>query len=172
MASFESGIRQLADEARASISQTQAGILAIVAEARSSDGTSSFCPSLERDRQVFDPRDNKIEPFPSQLSLADWKKWRHEVKIYIDTIGPSWRCVKLVLQQTRHSETPLVESQTSMAVTVGRAINAAGAVTLFYPVISDYAGKAATLCRMLVPKLNIRLATEFRSSAPDNGFEL
>ena len=142
MADLEAGIHQFADEARASIRQIQAGIPAIVAEARSSDGTSSFRPSQERDRQVFDPRDYKIELGPSHLSLAVWKKWRHEVEIYIVTIGPSWRGVTF-LQQARHSETPLVELQTSMAVTVGRAIAAAGGVFLFDPVLFDYAGKAA-----------------------------
>ena len=59
-----------------------------------------------------------------------------------------------------------------MAAIVGRAITAAGGVFLFDPVIFDYAGKCATLYRMLVPKLDIELATEFRNSAPDNGFEL
>ena len=33
----------------------------------------------------------------------------------------------------------------------------------------DYPAKASTLYKMLVPRLN---STEFRNSAPDNGFEL
>ena len=36
----------------------------------------------------------------------------------------------------------------------------------------DFVTKAATLYRMLVPKLNLDLSTEFRNSAPDSGFEL
>ena len=36
----------------------------------------------------------------------------------------------------------------------------------------DYQGKASVLYRMLVPKLNLDLSTEFRNSPPDNRFEL
>ena len=36
----------------------------------------------------------------------------------------------------------------------------------------DFIRKAATLYRMVVPKLNLDLSTEFRNSAPDSGFEL
>ena len=45
-------------------------------------------------------------------------------------------------------------------------------VAPFDPALGDYATKAVTLYRLLVPKLNFDLSTEFRNSAPDNGFEL
>ena len=42
----------------------------------------------------------------------------------------------------------------------------------FDPATVDYGTKAVTLYRILIPKLNFDLSTEFRNSAPDNGFEL
>ena len=40
------------------------------------------------------------------------------------------------------------------------------------PATVDYVTKALTLYRILIPKFNFDLSTEFRNSAPDNGFEL
>ena len=57
---------------------------------------------------MFDPRDYKLDVVPSHMSSGVRQKWRHEVEIYVDTIGPSSRGVKLVLQQARHSALPLL----------------------------------------------------------------
>ena len=59
-------------------------------------------------------------------SLGVWKKWRHEVEIYVDTIGQTWKGVKLILQQARRSPSALqsTDSQTfkeAFRLTVGRA---------------------------------------------------
>ena len=101
---------------QAEVLGTQAAITALIDSTRA-DGSSNVIRSGnggERDRQVFDVRDYKIEPLPTQFALGAWKKWRHEVEIYIDTIGPSWRGVKLLLQQARHSPTPLEPDRESM----------------------------------------------------------
>ena len=60
MTTLETQLRKFAQDLQTCISQTQAGISAIVNEARDSDGTFSFRPNQERDRQVFDPRDYTI----------------------------------------------------------------------------------------------------------------
>ena len=52
-------------------------------------------PSAERVRNVFNPRDYKLEALPATLSFGAWKKWKYELEIYLDTIRPSWRGVKL-----------------------------------------------------------------------------
>ena len=36
----------------------------------------------------------------------------------------------------------------------------------------DFPGKAITLYRLIAPKQNMDISTEFRNSSPDNGFEL
>ena len=45
-------------------------------------------------------------------------------------------------------------------------------IDLFDPSFVDYASKAVTLYRILVPKLKFDLSTEFRNSSLDNGFEM
>ena len=42
----------------------------------------------------------------------------------------------------------------------------------FEPALFEYAAKASTLYKLLVPKLNFDLSTEFRNTASDNGLEL
>ena len=39
-----------------------------------------------RDRQLFDPRDYKIQDLAASPSLAAFKKWRAEVELFLDTI--------------------------------------------------------------------------------------
>ena len=106
------------------------------------------------------------------MLLGVWKKWRHEVHIFVDTIGPSWRGVKLVLQQARHSAVPLEPTVPSMYNVWQIAKKANNHVEPFDPATVDYATKAVTLYRILIPKPNFDLSTEFRNSTPDNGFEL
>ena len=90
MQTLEQGVHNFADETRKNIQQ-------MIADGRSAEG-GPMKPFQERDRSVFDPRDYNIGTIPTQMSLGVWKKWRHEVEIYVDTIGPSWRGVKLVMQ--------------------------------------------------------------------------
>ena len=89
-------IKEEVGRTQAEVVRTQTGIRQLIESARS-EGGSVLRPSQERDRQVFDPRDYKIESLPSSISLGAWKKWRHEVAIYVDTIGPTWKGVKLLL---------------------------------------------------------------------------
>ena len=93
-------LEKFADEVKDSIQKTQTEVnhtqreIIQLIETTRADGTSSVLRSGsggERDRSVFDPRDYKIDVLPNQFALGVWKKWRHEVEIYIDTIGPSWR---------------------------------------------------------------------------------
>ena len=78
--------------------RTQSGIQRLIDGSRADGGSTLFrSGALERDRPVFDPRDYKLEVLPATLSLGAWKKWKHELETYLDTIGPSWRGVRLVL---------------------------------------------------------------------------
>ena len=163
---FEEGVHEFA-------ASTRLGIRTMIAEGRSADGTSVSTPFQERDRSVCDPRDYKLDDVIStQMSLGVWKKRRLEIEIYVDAIGPSWRGVKLVLQQARHSAFPLEPTVPSMDNVWQSAKKATNHVEPFDPAAVDYATKAATLCRILIPKFNFDLLMEFSNSAPDNVFEL
>ena len=165
MKAFEKGVHDFTDH-------TTLGIQTLIAEARSSEGSSISRPNQERDRPVFGPRDYTLDVIRSQMSLDVWKTWRHEVEIYVDSIGPSWRTVKLVLQQARHSAIPLMPTVPSMDVVFQKAKKANNGVEPFNPATVDYVTKAVSLYRILIPKLTLDLSTEFRNSASDNGFEL
>ena len=97
------------------------------------------------------------------------EKWRHDTEIYLDTIGPSWRGVKLLLQQTRHSPNPLLPTRLSLRETIRRAVDANNDQLIFDVDTFDFPGKAVSLYQLIAPKLNLELSTEFRNSSPDNG---
>ena len=52
--------------------------------------------SLER--SVYDPRDYKIADLHAELSLATFKKWRHDLDLLLETIGTSWKGVTALLR--------------------------------------------------------------------------
>ena len=163
-------IQQEVSRTQGEVSRTQAGIQGLIETARS-EGGSVLRPSQERDRQVFDPRDYNIGALPTTFSLGVWKKWRHEVEIYVDTIELTRKGVKMILQQARQSPTALETTKEAFRLTVNRArvVNkGVGPVDELF----DYAAKASVLYRMLVPTLNLDSSTEFRNSSPDNGLEL
>ena len=128
------------------VNQTQQAIQALIDSTKSAGSSSvlRLSSGQERDRQVFGPRDDKIDVLPSQLQLGIWKKWRHEVEIYIDTIGPSWRGVKLLLQQARHSPTPLDPSRIAMSGVGERARKANAGVDPIDEMWLDYPGNTST----------------------------
>ena len=73
------------------------------AESRSSgDGAEpTFGKGAPRERMLFDARDYKIPQLASHPSLAVFKKWKHDVKLFIKTIGPSWKGVLSILRTSR-----------------------------------------------------------------------
>ena len=169
---FAKQVQESIQKTQTEVNHTQHAIQTLIDSTRA-DGTSTVLRSGsggERDRSVFDPRDYKMDSLPSQFALGVWKKWRHGVEIYIDTVGPSWRGVKLLLQQARHSTTPLEPDRESMSGIIERAAKANKGQPPVDPLF-DFTTKAVTLYQMLWPQLNLNLSTEFRYSAPDNGFE-
>ena len=121
--SFAAEVQSTIKRTQTEVLQTQRAIQALI-DSTQHDNSSTILRSgagHERDRAVFDPRDYKIDVLLSQFALGVWKKWRHEVEIYIDTIGPGWRGVKLLLQQARRSPTPLDPDRESMSGVIERA---------------------------------------------------
>ena len=67
---------------------------------------------------------------------------------------------------------PLVPTCASMSEVFRKAKEASRGEDPYDHMLFDYPATALTLYRMLVPKLNFDLSTEFHNSVPENGFEL
>ena len=61
-----------------------------VAEANANGGQGPSTGGVTRERNVFDPRDYKLPDLIDKASVAALRKWRHEVEVFTETIGPSW----------------------------------------------------------------------------------
>ena len=88
---FAAEVQTTIQRTQTEVLQTQHAIQALI-DSTKQDGSSPVLRSSaghERDRPVSDPPDYKIDILPSQFALGIWKKWRHEVEIYIGTIGPA-----------------------------------------------------------------------------------
>ena len=59
---------------------------------------------------LFDARDYKIPELVSDPSLAVFKKWKHDLELFIKTIGPSWQGVPSILRTSRFLNTEFTES--------------------------------------------------------------
>ena len=95
------------------------------------------------------------------------------MEIYVDTIGPTWRGVKLILQQARHSPTVLEPTREAFRLTVDRARSANHGTDPIDASLFDYSGTASVLYRMLVPKLNLDCppssGTRLRTAGSNSG---
>ena len=49
----------------------------------------------------FDARDYTIPDLHADPSLGVFKKWKHDVEIFIETIGLSWKGVPSILRTAR-----------------------------------------------------------------------
>jgi len=54
-----------------------------------------------RERSLYDPRDYKLADLTSDLTLAAIKKWRHDLGLFLKTIGTSWKGVTAVMRTSR-----------------------------------------------------------------------
>ena len=116
---------------------------------------------------LFDARDYKIPELASDPSLAVFKKWKHDVELFIDTIGPSWKGVPSILRTSRFLNTEFTEG----AVTGMRTLKMEHEPTA--PDLEfgfDFLGKADSLYKLLIPRLPTVLGTELRQVGVTNGF--
>ena len=44
-----------------------------------------------RERPLYDPRNYKIADLQAESSLAAFEKWRHDLDLFLVTIGTSWK---------------------------------------------------------------------------------
>jgi len=122
-----------------------------------------------RERQLFDARDYKIPDLPAAPSMAVFKKWRHDFELFLETIGSSWKGVTAVLRASRLYEQTFEKDQLGEVEALS-AKHEPKAPTLDYSF--DFDLKTDALYKLLMPRLPVALATEFRQVGQTNGFEL
>jgi hypothetical protein len=54
-----------------------------------------------RERSLYDLRDYKLADLASDPTLATFKKWRHDLDLFLETIGVSWRGVTALMRTSR-----------------------------------------------------------------------
>jgi len=122
------------------------------------------------ERRIFDDREYKVKDLPEKCSPAQFKKWVHEVEIFLETAGESWKGIKALLGQCRkqEQEIPLNTGPVfDLMIRDGRAAGGNNLTGLF-----PFEKKGPDLYQLLMPRLNVELAGELRQDAADNGWEL
>ena len=140
-------------------------------ESRSSadGGEASFGKGSPRERVLFDARDYKIPELVSDPSLAVFKKWKHDVELFIETIGLSWNGVPRILRTSRFLNTEFLEGTVPEMRTLNTK-HEPESPDLDYRL--DFFGKSDALYKLLMPRLPTSLGTELRQVGVTNGFEL
>ena len=99
-------------------------------------------PRGPRDRNVFDPRDFKLHDLGEKPQLGPFKKWRHELELFVETIGPTWKGVSALLTQSRNLE---VEFDKGALTKVCELVTSHLGSTPINPNFFDFEDKADTL---------------------------
>ena len=120
----------------------------------------------DRDRNVFDPRDYKIADLGSKPTVVRWKKWRRDLENFVDTIGTTWKGTSGLLRQLRYRDQPFAIGQFDAAVADAEKRNDKIPEKSFY----NFEEKADTLYRLIMPKLDELLSSEFAKTGTENGF--
>ena len=149
----------------------------VLTDARASFGACSsrhgaeqaFGNGAPREGIPFDTSDYKILELASDPSLAVFKEWKHDLELFIETIGSSWKDVPSILRTSRFLNTEFAEK----AVTEMRGLKTKhepSAPDLEFGF--DFLGKADALYKLIMPRLPTALGTELRQVGVTNGFEL
>ena len=121
-----------------------------------------------RERSLYDPRDCKLADLPNEPSLAAFKKWRHDLELFLETIGTSWKGVT-ALMRTSRIFTETFASITLREVELLRKKTEPAAPDL--DATFGFHEKADALYKLLMPKLSVSLPTELRQVGTPNGFQ-
>ena len=93
----------------------------------------------------------------------------HDFELFLETVGPSWKGVTAVLRTSRlYEETFEKEKLREVAALTKRHEPRSPDLEIGF----DFDLKADALYKLLMPRLPVPLATEFRQVGQTNGFEL
>ena len=137
-----------------------------------SDGGKGGFASGPRERNIYDVRDYKIADLEKGASTASFKKWKHDLELFVETIGSSWSGVTSLLRHCR-----LYEDGEFNADALDSVAALATKVEKHEPAINQFLfkfeEKADALYKLVMPRLPVDLATEFRQTGGvTNGFGL
>ena len=129
-------------------------------------------PAHSRDRNIYDVRDYKIADLGKSASTASFKKWKHDLELYIETIGASWSGVTGLLRHCRlHVEGAFDEKALPAVIKLATDIEKRPPALDHF--LFKFEEKADALYKLVMPRLAVDLATEFRQiGGESNGFEL
>ena len=122
-----------------------------------------------RERALFDARDYKIADLPNEPSLAAFKKWRHDLELFLETIGVSWKGVTAVMRTSRlYNDTFSFGNRGAVESLRRQTEPSAPDLDASF----NFYEKSDALYKLLMPKLSVSLSTELRQVGTPNGFEL
>ena len=109
----------------------------------------------QRDRSAFDARDYKVHDLDNSPSLAVVRKWRHDVELFVDTLGPGWTGVSCMLRNCR-----LLDQEFNQGAGLNEMLEICKKVegTEHGPVDPhqfEFALKSSDLYKLLMPRLNV-----------------
>ena len=106
---------------------------------------------------LFNARDYNIPDLSSDPSLGVFKKWKHDVELFIETIGPSWKGVPSILRTSRFLNVEFADRLVpEMRRLKTKHEPAAPNLWMFF----DFPGKADALYKLLMPRLPTVIGTE------------
>ena len=138
----------------------------------SQGGKGDGGPVHSRERNIYDVRDYKIADLEKGASMASFKKWKHDLELYIETIGASWSGVTSLLRHCRLHEDGTFD-ETAIPAVIKIATDIEKRAPLLDPFLFKFNEKADALYKLVMPRLPVDLATEIRQTGGEsNGFEL
>ena len=140
-----------------------------VSESGAAGGGGPSTGGTARERNVFDPRDYKLPELSEKASVAALRKWRHEVDVFTETIGPSWAGVGSLLASSRMLALEFTSSQLTEVIRLVKQVNHGQSQVKDWEF--DFATKSDIFYKLLMPKLPLELATDLRQVGTSKGFE-
>ena len=89
---------------------------ALQAGSETGGGKRSAVSARSRKRNIYDVRDYIIADLEKGASTACFKKWKHDLELYIETIGASWSGVTSLLRHCRLYEDGTIDEKAVPAV--------------------------------------------------------
>ena len=109
---------------------------------------------------MFDPRDYKLPELAEKASVAALRKWRHEVEVFTETIGPSWAGMASLLGSSRMLAQEFTQDQLPEVIKLVKLVNHGQCQVADWEF--DFCTKSDILYKLLMPKLPLELATDLK----------
>ena len=95
--------------------------------------------------------------------MAAFKKWRHDVELFIETIDSSWKGFSRLLKCSRFLEEEFTQSNLGKVLEITTKINGKSAINEYMFNFHD------KLHKLVMPRLSAAFATDFWQIGSTNG---